>query len=41
VQRGGRTKEAVALLEEVVAAAPASREGERARQALARLKNGP
>lgn len=41
LQRGGRTGEAVALLEAVVAAVPGSKEAERARQALARLHPAP
>jgi tetratricopeptide (TPR) repeat protein len=41
LQRSGRNEEAVALLQAIVAAAPASKEGARARQALARLQAGP
>ena len=41
LQRTGRTEEAVSLLQQVLKAAPTSKEGERARQTLAQLHAAP
>lgn len=41
LQRSGRTDEAIALLKVVLEAVPGSKEGQRARQALARLQASP